>query len=343
VFFYALKSDFLKERNDILDLFFLVLISFISIILFGSRGYDVGTDTPHYIQDFNRLMTASSFFEALNTKTSYSTKDPFFNILTFYSGKLLGLRGYFYLLAILFVIPFAISVTKISKANRSVLMLGFLGLIAFPNMGINILRSGLSLSFALLAITLFLEKKYFSSTIIAIFSFLFHFSSILIIVAFLITFIKLPLALFLIAVTISLGISYGGFGIENLPIIGDFILTADRLSGYISGERGPESQLSVFIITLYIGSLVFGVNQYQKLEDHTYLRLIKVYCILTSFYLLTFNLSFSYRFGFIASVFIPIIISYPFLNYRTKIPYQFLLAFGLIGLIGLLSIYRTGY
>src|SRR5690554_1391591 len=167
---YSFKADILEKRNEAYDQVLMFLLGAVLVILFGFRDYDIGTDTSYYVKAFNQIQFAENFDEALNTRTAFSSKDPFFNVFTFYIGNIFGIRGYFVILSILYVVPIMISVFLLTRTHRSLMFLCFMGLIAFPNLGVNIVRSAVSLSLGLLALTVFLRGHKRTGLVIMVFS-----------------------------------------------------------------------------------------------------------------------------------------------------------------------------
>jgi hypothetical protein len=334
------KREILGGYSPGYDKILSLVIAIFCIILFGFRDFEMGTDTKHYIESFNQIQFASNFKEALNARTAFSSKDPFFNVFTYYTGKWLGLRGYFIVLAVLFVIPIWVSVFQLTKTHRSLILVCFMGLIAFPNMGVNIVRSAASISFCLLSLTMFSKMKWIKGILFFFISIAFHFSTILIFIVGLLILIPFPFWLYITGLFILTILSYKGYGLIDLPIIGELLLLQDRLSGYISGTRVTGS-LSPFIILFFYGSLMYSLYFKPIIEDLSYDRFIKIFIVLTGFYFMTFGLNDSYRFGFFPAIFVPILICYPILNYKFEKNIYFIMTGVMVLFLGLLSFYRT--
>ncbi|WPR77825.1 EpsG family protein [Algoriphagus sp. NG3] len=337
---YTFKVDILDKRDAGYDFLLAILVSFLLMLVFGLRDYSVGTDTQHYVDAFRQIQFAEGFKEAWNTRTAFSSKDPFFNIFTYYVGNLVGMRGYFIVLSILYVVPITLSVFSLTRTNRSLMLLCFMGLIAFPNLGVNIVRSAVSLSMGVLALTFFFEKRKSLALLMALLSLSFHFSSLLLYVAAGLSLLRIHISIYLLGLLLCSALAFLGMGIEHLPIVGELILAQDRLSGYITGER-VSGGFSAFIILFYYSTIGLGVFFSNKIKDEVYLNYLKVYITLSAFYFLTFNLNDSYRFGFISSIITPIIVCYPILNYKISKGAHFIVVGSFVLFLGLLAFYRT--
>lgn len=337
---YAFKTDILERRSGAYDTTLLLILALVLIVLFGFRDYEIGTDTLHYVKAFNQIQFSQNLQEAINTRTAFSSKDPFFNLFTYYIGSVFGLRGYFVVLSILYVVPIIISVFLLTKTHRSLMFLCFMGLIAFPNMGINIVRSAVSLSLGLLALTLFLRDFNRMGVFFMFFSLSFHLSSLLIFVAAATTLFRIPIQYYVVGLSLCTALAVGGINLTKLPTVGELIMAQDRLSGYISGDR-VVGALSPFVVLFYFLPLFLGLFCHFKLKDMKYEIALKVFITLTGFYFLTLGLNDSYRFGFIASIFVPVIICYPTLNYRFAKGVNFIPVALVVLFVGILAYYRT--
>lgn len=334
------KREILGEYSPGYDKILSIIIAVFCILLFGFRDFEMGTDTKHYIDAFNQIQFANNFKEALNVRTAFSSKDPFFNVFTYYTGKWLGLRGYFVVLALLFVVPIWVAVFQLTKTHRALMLVCFMGLIAFPNMGANIVRSAASVSFCILSLTMFIKRNWVKGFFFFVLSISFHFSTILIFIVALLVLIPIPFWIYILGLLVLTILSFRGYGLVDLPIIGELISLQDRLSGYISGTRVTGS-LSPFIILFYYGTLIYSLYLKRKLEDPTYETFVKIFIVLTGFYFMTFGLNDSYRFGFFPAVFAPLLICYPVLNYKFEKNIYFILTGFMVLFLGLLSYYRT--
>lgn len=336
----VVNKDLFEDTNPAYDTILAFFLALGCIILFGFRSYEMGTDTKNYISAFNQIQFAENYNQALITRTAFSAKDPFFNVFTYYIGNWFGLRGYFVVLAIFYVVPIYLSVFYLTKTDRALMFLCFMSLIAFPNMGANIVRSAVSVSCCIFSLTLFYNRKLIAGTIFFFLSVAFHFSTILMFFAGLVALLPIPFFLYLLGLFILTILSAMGLGLINLPVIGDFILAYDRLSGYISGERVTGS-LSPFILIFYFGVLLYACFYKYRIKEVAFDRFINMFIILTAFYFVTFGLNDSYRFGFFPSMLAPILICYPTSNYRFKNNYSYILMGFMVFFLGILTYYRT--
>lgn len=311
VIVFAVHADTSRRYNVILDTTFLWIASFVLVYLFGSRGYDVGTDTFRYYDSYTYMMRQTTLEAALGTP--HIGRDPVFNLVIYGLSKFLGVREYFYVVASLCVLPITVAICILTRRNRLLLFFGFLSLFIFPNLGINIVRNGMSLAFLVLAAVYYFQENKRGVIISLVVSLLFHASTVLVIVAIigvrLIKHYTVIWVLFLL--TAALGIV--GIGIQHMPVVGSYIGAIDRLSAYLQGDESiARLPLTTFgMLTL---TAIYHFIMSRQLKDPNYLFIGKVFLLVTCIYFFTSTLSYSYRLAIYAWIFVPILLAYPLLK-----------------------------
>ena len=300
-------------RSNIYDSAITIIFFIVIALYLGVRDYDIGTDTVNYIRDFRYIEQQPSLTGALDTIRRGS--DPLFTVLTFYISRLFSEQEYLLLLTMLFLVPIAIFIFKLTKGRRSLLLLAFLSLYSFKYMAINTIRSGIAMSFALLAMYVFFHRKHWlkilSSSILPV---VLHVSSLIFIVPMIaVRYVKNVNVFYLLILLTSI-LSFIGFGLDNIPIVAQALMESERASSYIEGNERYQTGFSItywlynFIVFLY------AVYFSRKIDDDFYSYLMRLFIFLTSIYYLCFNIAYNDRIGVYSWMLIPILITYPFIK-----------------------------
>src|SRR5690606_25570603 len=173
--FYIKNKSHTKAQN-----FFLILIFLCLIILFGTRGYNVGTDTLNNIKYFTGRVQIKSFSE-LNDLGLYTISILLQRISN-------NITDFLIVLAILYIVPFYISFRNLKLKNPLIFFFCIFSMFFFKGMGINIQKQGLAFSFFILGVTfIFKNIKFFGYLLFGL-AFLFHASIIIPISIFFVSF-----------------------------------------------------------------------------------------------------------------------------------------------------------
>lgn len=228
-----------------------ILFSTISIsllcLLAAFRSNQIGTDTLVYpLPMFNAAVSSKNFQDFLHaswTHSAFKTGRTIdfeigFVILTYCIAKLFVNRYiYFFLLELLIILPIYLGIKKIiPKSQRWMSMLIFM--LLFYNLGLNLVRQSIAISFLFYGICYFIStKKCFPYIICQILCLFIHKSSLLGIFLFLISYIFLKnknhikFKFFFIAIVMFIGLLLSQYLKYVLPIFG-----LDKYVGYISGD-----------------------------------------------------------------------------------------------------------
>ena len=328
------------KYSKLYDSFVAFFIACGSVYLFGSRGFDVGTDTPNYVTAYYNNLYANNVQEALGQ--AFLNRDPFFNLFTYYCALFFDLRGYFYVLAFIYVFLLVKAAYRITDRYRALFLFSFLCVAYYVSMGTNVIRTGLSMSCAILALTYFLSGKKMKGILFCVFASLFHLAAIVIVVAGLISkYIKVPQRIYGVILFICIIMSYFGLGIKDLPFIGSYIVNSERAARYASGdmEQAP-SGLHFYTFTFQMFSVILFYYFKNKIKDKKYDFLFDFFLILSCFYFLCLNMNYSDRFGVLSWFFIPILLFYPVRYYKLTLRYQYSLLLCVLLVYELFAIYR---
>lgn len=334
---FAIHKDVSKRFNYPLDTFLLWFFSFILVYLFGSRDYDVGTDTPRYYESYTYMTRQSSVRNALSTP--HIGRDPVFNLSIYALSKVFTVRQYFYIVAALCVFPISIAITRLSRENRLLVFFGFLCMFITPNLGINIVRNGMSIAFVILSSVCYLRSQRRSSLLFIVIATLCHGASIIVPIAWgLSRILKHQFYIsILFILTATLGII--GIGVQHLPVIGNYIATIDRFAEYLTGDESMKRLPLTTFITL-TSVAVYQLIMAQKINDEYYSVIGKVFLILACFYFGCSTISYSYRIAIYAWGMVPLILAYPLVKFKVFNKYQHIFLFLLFVLIELYSLYQ---
>lgn len=307
------KLIYLQYQNIVI---YIILLLYYFIL--STRDLSVGTDTERYYYIYDAIYNYGS-----HVRVSSDAGFNLFNSLL----ALFDIKPYYYLYfsSLLFTIPIYYTIKQFRNTNKVIFLWFFFSLFIFISMSTNILRQGIGGAFVMWGISLFLNretnnKRFLIPLIIAP---LFHLSLILVIIVFFTTrYIKNIKVVYLILI-VSIFLSYFGFNINNtlsnLPLVGG--LFSDRMDVYLDMDNSKYQtgfridflffNLFFVVIGYYISKLQFVKSRYPM-----YKQIYTTYILLTSYFVLMFNVPFSDRFGILSWIFIPFIM-YPIFDLST--------------------------
>lgn len=306
---YAVYSQDKSSNSNHFDRLLTILILVISILAVGFRGFDVGTDTPNYLRDFQFVRAADGVNETIAIVRGGG--DPLFSAVTYFSSRIGNERFYLCVLSALFILPLGLFIFKNGRDKTTLLLLGFLSVYSFKWMAVNTIRSGIAIAFGLLFVYYFLHKKNRTALLFAIMALGFHLSAALLVITCVASrFFKTQQIFALLIVTSAMAII--GLGIHNIPFVAQF----DRISSYIEGRSNYQVGFSATYWAYNMLISLYFLFMNRRICDQYYTRLGKMFMLLSSVYFLSFHISYSDRIGVFSWALIPIIISYPFLRYK---------------------------
>src|SRR5690606_10827457 len=136
-----------------IELFTLRAFSFFLFLFFGLRDVSIGTDTIHYIDDFIRLSRIESYKDVLGMTSM--ERDPFFAYFTFFSAKIFNSELYLLLISGVYLLSFYIFLPKNSNKGEIFLFFSFVIFFFFIQLGVNIIRNGVSIMLIMLGTSYF--------------------------------------------------------------------------------------------------------------------------------------------------------------------------------------------
>lgn len=307
--FFALIIDFKHiQKNKIgvvLSVIFLLLLD----LLFGLRTKNVGTDTDLYISMFH-------------FPNEFEKDGELVNVLLIKFIRLFTNNPQYYLLSLssifLFTTYFSfLKEVKINNTNIYLLVFSFFSLFFFKYLGINIVRQGVALSFIILAYKFFEEDKkrvvYWLLPIILAVGF--HTSSLVIVIIFILILILkkirieyyyLLFFLFIILAFFDIGVLIFGKDLE-------LFLGENRRASYLNGkmenlyEIGFKPQFVAFSSLFLLISI--WIRKFIDVDLEKYDLQIKLYICLNCVFFMMFQIPFSDRWGIMAWLFIPFLLS----------------------------------
>lgn len=242
--------------------------------------------------------------------------DLLFHLFTQISSKLLTLRSYFILCAILYVIPLFIVSKKWFKDYWFYGLLFLITAFSFWAYGVNGVRNGIAGSFFLLGMS---REKRLWQILWIILAIGFHKSMVLPTAAFILAnFYNQPKKLIYIwLLCIPLSLAGGGF-FESF--FGSLGFEDDRVS-YLAGENINKHNFSStgfrWDFLLYSATGVFAGWFFifkRNFKDKIYFWLFNTYILTNAFWILVIRASFSNRFAYLSWFMISLVIIYPLLK-----------------------------
>lgn len=300
------------KKDQVIPFIFTLII----LLFIGLRPYDVPGvgryfgDTVNYYRIF--LQFSSNIRDV-------EYKDVGFSILTKYSSIYLNGREYFFLLAMLYVIPAYYACKRLNSSHTFLLFLMFTTSMLFWANGVNGVRSGIGTSFLLLAFTY--KKVDWQMWLLFVLAVTFHKSMILPLGAFLLTSFYVNTKVYIAAwcSSIFLSLLFGGFW---ETFFAAFNLGDERLNDYLTTQADPN----VFAYTgfrwdfviyscvpIVLGAYFIYKKHYKNLY---YIQIFNTYLIANSFWILVIRSSFSNRFAALSWFLIPIILMLPLLSIK---------------------------
>ncbi|MDM1454778.1 EpsG family protein [Myroides odoratimimus] len=288
---------------------FLGVLLFILMLLFGTRGVFVGTDTPNNIKFFTKEVQIHSLSDL---------KDLGIYFISIVINRFTNdIDLFLTVISVLYLMPIFFVIKKIGIKNPMIFFLFLYSLFFFKSMGMNTIRQGLASSYFLLGIVIYLKNRKKMGYLLFVTSFFLHASIIIPIMIFLAALKVKNLKWVIIIYVFSTILSVVNFKINvllgQIPIIN--ILVEERLDTYYVSNTNyrigfrPDFWLfnTVFAIIGY-----FTLKNIDKFEDYFSSNYYKVfyvsYILLSSFFFLMFSASFSDRFGFLSWMFIPLLL-----------------------------------
>ncbi|MBW7676638.1 EpsG family protein [Chryseobacterium chendengshani] len=309
---FAMYIDIKKKQYNNISIFLTSLFFLLVIFHFGFRDLEIGSDTEMYKWMF----------------LTYSNTD--FGIQLIFKYLIIIVHVFtnnhqYFLLIISFlyisVIFWSITIYLQSfKSNFLLIGFAFISLFFFRQLGINIIRQGVSLAFVLLAVNYYIKnnKNIKSWALPFIIAVGFHSATVIIFLIFIFIVLvkKATLKFYYCWYIILLIISAFGGSILSLGQFLNYFLVVDsnRTNYYIKGEGAGEyvvgfkAQFAAFN-TIFL--LIFSFINYRVLknEDENYKMLLKYYMAISGLFFMMFQIPFSDRWGVMTWAIIPFLVA----------------------------------
>lgn len=312
-----------KKTDIILNLCLTFAILLFTQVLFGFRSLDfpLYSDQSNYISYFQN-------HEKIPYTTILSEIDLFSESLYFIFNKLIGdflgydNRIFFICIALLYVFLFILYSFKISRRSFGIVLFFYVSYFFFYGPAMTVLRNGLALGFDLIGVYYIFSKKNNKGILFLLLGIGFHSSTFFLIAGIVVSYF-LNIEKSLIIWGIASIVSFLGGNAKNLLqlILTSNIALEDKTMGtqdvyqnytqYKLGFRYDFFLFSAFYVVL-IAFLVYK----KKFEDELFLKYAKLYIILNAFFIFSFGIPFCDRYGLYSWIFIPALLTIPFLNYN---------------------------
>lgn len=222
IFMVLIGLFFLNKKQKIFSYFFIGLAV---VLLFSFRNLTVGTDTINYVDIF----LGSSQFYLYDFKI-----EPFF---LFFNYLIYNLNEsvfiYFLIISILWYIVWLLNIEIFSNFHKDISWLTLLTTSSYLTL-FNITRQSIAMALSVLALGFLLQKKYFNFMFISLLAVGTHYSSILILLAFILVLkINNPLICFLLSLffTITMSITVVEYASLFSVRYSSYSDTSDLLTG----------------------------------------------------------------------------------------------------------------
>ncbi|KUG13361.1 MULTISPECIES: EpsG family protein [Elizabethkingia] len=313
-----------------------ILVVTILVLLVGFRAYDVGSDTASYYL----------YNWSLGVHSTVSTEMLFDIVIDLIKSLDFSFTFFLIIVALFFYINITkafFNIGKFFKVNVFFLFFIFMSLFFAKSLAINVIRQGLSLSFLLLAYSIWLNNKSFKFYVFpVILAIITHSTSAIPLLIFLIsTYIrnKTNMKYLYVIYFLTIIFSFLNYGILSFAPFLKNILAGSYRANYITNESdlynvGFKPQFVAFNTVF----LVFAYYIQSKLKGNSLIfnryKVIHIYFILSSsIFFMVFQIPYSDRFGLFSWIAIPILVSPLFtydkslLRYKTPIVLFFLLIY----------------
>lgn len=243
-------------------------------------------------------------------------KEMFFGYFTKICAMLIDANTYFFLIAIIYLLPLYFFSKKYFSIFWFIPFLMLIGSFSFWPYGTNGLRNGMATSLFIFSL-LFYEKQKWLMYIIMAIAYGFHNSLMIPIFAFVLSGLyKNPKNYFYIwLVAIPLSLFGGGFWTSFFMSLG---FGDDRATQYLTQAKEYQDLMSAtgfrWDFVLYSASAVFAGYYYiikRGFKDQFYTHLLGTYMIANAFWILVIRANFSNRFAYLSWFLMAIIIAYP--------------------------------
>ena len=311
--FHAYQHDLFDQRTkSFAENFGKVFLVF--IILY------IGTRPIHYI--FGDMGTYAAIYKKTQAGANVIIKkDYIFNYFMIFSTKIMGVKMWFFLCTLIYVLPCYLFSKKYCGTFWYYIFFIFVGSLMFWPFATNGIRNGLATAIFILSLYYY-DKKILAYFLMAL-SFGIHNSLIIPIAAFIISgTYKNPKVYFYIwLVAIPLSLIGGGFW-ENF-FLGLGFGNDNRAEDYLTASDKYKDAFAYtgfrwdFLFYSSFGAFAGWYFIFKKnVTDKFYIHLWGIYMISNAFWILIIRANFSNRFAYLSWFLMAPIIAYPLLRYK---------------------------
>lgn len=289
-------------------------------ILFGTRDYTVGSDSLRYAEHFDWISRAS-YTEVIDR---YSDTDLFFFLATKPIIEVAGTRGAFLVIALFLVSAIVWLCLHLPPRYLLLGLLLYATMPTFHQLGVNVIRHGSAVAALLIGMVFLLRNRLIGTIAWYLVALFLHASSIIfILLSALSRFVSLRFALITFVTSVILAIS--GIGIDTILTgtgLNSIPLLQDRIDPFLEGEIGRNYRIGfrfdffLYTIAPMLTVLVMGSTTAKRkrgkhlvgsktIIDQPVTYVAKLYILLSAFFMLTFSLPYSDRFGLFAWMLAP--------------------------------------
>lgn len=290
------------------------LFVFFILLIIGLRPFDV-PGVGRYFGDTNNYY--NTFLRFASGQYDKSIYDPAFYLLTKFCSGIMSGQLYFFILAVLYVLPLYVACRRLSEDYTFLLFLMIITSFLFWANGVNGIRAGIATSFLLLAYS-FKDKKWLMLILLAL-SITFHRSAILPAGAFVLGLFfrdsRIYIAVWFASIVLSL--LFGGFW-ESF--FASFNVGDERFSSYLTSEVNADLFRRIgfrwdFLLYSFVPVALGAYYIFRRgYRSEFYIQLFNTYLLTNSFWILVIRSSFSNRFASLSWFILPIIIILPLLK-----------------------------
>lgn len=274
------------------------------------------------------------------------TSDYFFHLFTQFCSKFMTARFYFFICALLYLIPLYYVGKKWFNKYWGYSFLFFVVSFSFWSAGTNGIRSAIATSFVLLGLS---RNKMVFKVLWFLLAVGFHKSMLLPIAAFCLTLLVNNPKWYFYGWLMCIPLSLAAAGFWETLFAG--LVEDERISYLTSGNINDDEFSSTgfrWDFLLYSFTAVFAAYYFiykRKFIDQNYNRLVNVYLTANGFWILVIRANFSNRFAYLSWFMLGLIIIYPLLrkilvkDQHKKIGYILLAYFGFTFLMNVILAY----
>lgn len=290
------------DVDNKVSLFSSVIIIGFYVVFVASRAEDHPGDTYVYLKIFDFVSSNKNFLDGFRVEPGILIVNKIISIFTH------SHRDYLFVIALLqsflWILLFAVFL------NRSEILLAvftFISMFMFYNLGMNVLRQGIAIPLALIAIFTMRNKKIILGGLFFILSLAFHKSVIILLFCYILAKVKLKSRVIILAWLFFSLLSFLGL----LDFIKDFISVGDDYS-HLTTEYAMDKYRTGFRLDFWGFSFLFLLLSWwgvKESQDEKAKFVFDMYVYSNIIFIILFSIPYSDRIGLFSWCLIPFILS----------------------------------